>query len=208
MAKAKRNDYFALLTEQAEFCVQAAQLLEHSIEHFDTDQVDTVHQQMHEIEHNADLLHHDILKRLYTEFITPIDQDDILRLVQIIDDVTDALDEVTMDFAMYHIRTLPKGTDTFAKLVTTCVKLLHVAVSELKNFKKPDQLRAHIIEINNVESDADEIYTAAIHELFVTSNTDAATLISSHKILDSLENCCDLCEHAADVIEQIIIGNT
>lgn len=208
MAKVKRNDYFALLTEQAAFCVQAAQLLEHSIEQFDADQTNTVHQQMHTIEHNADLLHHDILKRLYTEFITPIDQDDILRLVQIIDDVTDALDEVTMDFSMYNIRTLPKGTDTFAKLVTTCVKSLHAAVAELKNFKKPEQLRAHIIEMNNAEAEADAIYTDAIHALFTGNNTDAATLISSHKVLDSLENCCDLCEHAADVIEQIIIGNT
>lgn len=208
MAKANRNDYFALLTEQAAFCVQASLLLEQSIEQFDANRTEAIHQQMHEIEHNADLLHHDILKRLYTEFITPIDQDDILRLVQIIDDVTDALDEVTMDFAMYNIRTLPKGADTFAKLVTTCVKQLHTAVSELKNFKKPEQLRTHIIEINNAESEADAIYTDAIHTLFAADNIDAATLISSHKILDSLENCCDLCEHAADVIEQIIIGNT
>ncbi len=208
MAKAKRNDYFALLTEQAAFCVQAAELLEQSLCQFDADKADAIHQQMHEIEHNADLLHHDILKKLYVEFITPIDQDDILRLVQIIDDVTDALDEVTMDFYMYNIRTLPKGADAFAKQVSACVKMLYAAVSELKNFKKPEQLRKHIIEMNSAESEADTVYTESIRSLFTDSTADAATLISSHKVLDSLENCCDLCEHAADVIEQIIIGNT
>ncbi len=208
MAKAKRNDYFALLTEQAAFCVQAAELLEQALGQFDADKAVAVHHQMHEIENNADLLHHDILKKLYAEFITPIDQDDILRLVQIIDDVTDALDEVTLDFYMYNIRTLPKGADTFAKLVSTCVRSLHAAVAELKNFKKPEQLRAHIIEMNHAESEADTIYTEAIRSLFTDNTADAATLISSHKVLDSLENCCDLCEHAADVIEQIIIGNT
>ena len=30
----------------------------------------------------------------------------------------------------------------------------------------------------------------------------------SKAIYESLENCCDLCEHASDVIEQIIIKNT
>ncbi len=208
MAKSKRNDYFALLTEQAAFCVQAAELLEESLAQFDADKTNAVHHQMHEIENNADLLHHDILKKLYAEFITPIDQDDILRLVQIIDDVTDALDEVTLDLYMYNIRTLPKGADAFAKLVSTCVRSLHAAISELKNFKKPEQLRAHIIEMNNAESEADTIYTDAIRNLFTTENIDPGMLISSHKVLDSLENCCDLCEHAADTIEQIIIGNT
>lgn len=33
---------------------------------------------------------------------------------------------------------------------------------------------------------------------------DAKTLIGHKEIYDSLEECCDLCEHAADVIEQII----
>ena len=27
-------------------------------------------------------------------------------------------------------------------------------------------------------------------------------------VYECLENCCDLCEHAADVIDQIIIKNT
>lgn len=53
--------------------------------------------QMHDIEHRADEIHHDILKKLSTEFITPIEQEDILCLVQIIDDITDALDEVILD---------------------------------------------------------------------------------------------------------------
>lgn len=32
--------------------------------------------------------------------------------------------------------------------------------------------------------------------------------MGSKAVYDSLENCCDLCEHAADVIEQIIMKNT
>ena len=62
---------------------------------------------MHNIEHKADEIYHDILTRLSAEFITPIDQEDILRLVQIIDDVTDALDEVVLDCYMFHIDELP-----------------------------------------------------------------------------------------------------
>ncbi len=207
MAKNKRNDYFELLTEQVAFSVQASELLEKALCNFNAAEAMSVYNHMHEIEHNADVLHHDILTKLSTEFITPIDQEDILRLVQIIDDITDALDEVTMDFYMYNVKKLPNGADELAKLVSNCVKSLFAAVGELKNFKKPENLRAHIIEMNNSETAADAVYTESIHALFA-SDADSKTLIGNNKIYDSLESCCDLCEHAADIIEQIIIKNT
>ena len=52
-----------------------------------------------------------------------------------------------------------------------------------------------------------DLGTEAIHKLFVTE-TDFRTLLGARGIYDSLEECCDLCEHAADIIEQIIIKNT
>ncbi len=207
MAKNKRNDYFELLTSQAEFCVKAAAVLERSLCNFDASKVNEVYKEIHKVENDADILHHDILTRLSAEFITPIDQEDILRLVQIIDDVTDAIDEVTLDFYMYNITELPVGADEFSKLVTSCVKALHAAISELKNFKKPEKLRANIVEMNHAESDADSVYAQSIHTLF-SSDADSKKLIGGTKVFDRLENCCDLCEHAADVIEQIIIKNT
>ena len=37
---------------------------------------------------------------------------------------------------------------------------------------------------------------------------DIRAVFGGKAIYESLENCCDLCEHAADVIDQIIIKNT
>ncbi len=207
MAKNKRNDYFELMANQAAFCVKAAELLETTLHAFAFDRVLDDYKKMHGIEHNADTLHHDILTKLSSEFITPIDQEDILRLVQIIDDVTDAIDEVLLDFHMYNLTALPQGADAFSTLVLNCVKSLHEAVSELKNFKKPEALRAKIIEMNTAESEADTVYTESIRRLFV-GDADIKTVFGCSKVFEHLENCCDLCEHAADVMEQIIIKNT
>ena len=162
---------------------------------------------MHEIEREADALHHDILTKLSVEFITPIDQEDIVRLVQIVDDVTDALDEVVLEFYMYSVDEMPAEAPALSKIVNRCVNALHEAVKELKNFKKPDTLRNLLVKVNTIEGDADAAYVEAIHNLF-KSTSDARKLISDKAIYESLENCCDLCEHASDVIEQIIIKNT
>lgn len=206
MAK-KNNDYFKLIEQQSSYCVSASAKLEKILCNFDAAKVKEYRDEIHKIEHEADEIHHDILTKLSTEFITPIDQEDILRLVQIIDDITDALDEVVLDFYMYHIKTVPAKAMELVKVVNRCVSALHEATGELKNFKKPENLRTLLIKVNDIEIEGDVIYMDAIYTLF-GSTTDGKTLLGNKEVYESLEKCCDLCEHAADVIEQVIIKNT
>lgn len=206
MAK-KNNDYFELIKQQSAYCVEASNLLEEILCKFNSESINAYRTRMHEIEHSADGVHHDILNRLSTEFITVIDQEDILRLVQIIDDITDALDEVIMDVYMYRVETIPEGTGELSKAVNRCVKALHEALCELKSFKKPDSLRTKLVRVNDIEGEADDIFTEEIYKLFGSTN-DVKAIIAGKAIYEGLEDCCDLCEHAADVIEQVIIKNT
>lgn len=206
MAKNK-NDYFKLIERQVEYCVQASDFLEEILCSYSAENLPVQRNKMHEIEHKADDVHHNILTRLSSEFITPIDQEDILHLVQIIDDVADALDEVVLEFYMFHINELPKDAPELSKVVNRCVKALHETIGELKNFKKPEKLRSLLVEVNTIESEADEVYVEAIHRLF-EKEAESRVLIGNKAVYESLENCCDLCEHAADVIDQIIIKNT
>lgn len=206
MAK-KNNNYFELIKTQTEYCVKASDLLQTVLSDFDPTKVNDYRELMHTTEHAADGVHHDILEKLSTEFITPIDQEDILRLVQIIDDITDALDEVILDIYMYHMQSIPAQTAALSGTVNRCVKALFEAVEELKGFKKPDTLRTKLVKVNDIEGEADELYTRAIYELF-GETTDTKSLIGGKAVYEGLEDCCDLCEHASDVIEQVIIKNT
>ncbi len=206
MAKNK-NDYFKLIEEQTACCSEAAALLNEIICNYSPDTISDQREKMHAIEQKADEIHHDILTRLSVEFITPIDQEDILRLVQIIDDITDALDEVVLEFYMYHIDTIPSEAPALSATVKKCVEALYNAAKELKNFKKPASLRNLLVAVNTIEGEADRIYVEAIHKLFA-KESDSKILLGSKEIYESLEECCDSCEHAADVIEQIIIKNT
>jgi uncharacterized protein Yka (UPF0111/DUF47 family) len=206
MAKVK-NDYFKMIEQQVSYCVEASEMLEAILSNYSAGSIAGQQEKMHSIEQKADELHHEILTKLSVEFITPIDQEDILHLVQIIDDITDELDEVVLEFYMYNIETMPDYAVDISRIVSRCVKDLYEAAAELKNFKKPDKLRKLLVSVNTTEGQADALYVEAIHKLFASS-VDAKTLIGTKMVYESLENCCDLCEHAADVIEQIIIKNT
>lgn len=206
MAK-KKNDYFKLMEEQVSYCVRAAELLEDIIANFSVETINKHRDEMHEIERAGDDIHHDIVTRLTSEFITPIDQEDILRLVQLIDDITDAVDEVVQNFYMYHVTEVNEDAILLSKLVNKCVKAFGMVVGEMKNFKKPDGIKNFVQTVNITESEADDVYTEAMHRLFA-SDADYRALITNRKIYSSLEACCDMCEDAADVVEQIIIKNT
>lgn len=203
----RKNDYFELIQKQVGFCVDASVLLKQIMLDYSSEKIEDKKEQMHNIEHQADELQHEILTKLTSEFITPIDQEDILRLVQIIDDVTDALDEVVLEFYMYRIEKMPSFAAEIVELVVNCVKALQSAANELKNYKRPEKLREYLVQINTFESQADEMFVKAIHDLF-SEESSYKVLICNKAIYEGLEDCCDNCEHAADVINQIIIKNT
>ena len=202
-----KNDYFKLTEEQAAYCVQASKLLVEIFRDYKWEKIAEQKQRMHMLENRADDLRHHILTGLTREFITPIDQEDVLRLVQIIDDVTDALDEVVQDLYMFHVEEMPESAPALAEVVGRCVHALFEAVKEVKNFKKPEKLRSLLVEVNCIESEADDVYVEAVHTLF-GSKSAGRILLGNKAVYDSLEQCCDLCEHAADVMEQIVIKNT
>lgn len=163
----KNNDYFEMIQSQTEYSVKAAELLESILTSFNSAEVKNYRDNMHKIENDADEVHHDILNKLSTEFITPIDQEDILHLVQIIDDITDALDEVMMDVYMYHVDSILPRVGEFAVIVVKrAVMALNEAAGELKNFKKPGELRKLLIRVNDIENEADVIYTEVLYNLF------------------------------------------
>lgn len=206
MAK-KTNEYFLLIEQQAAICVEAAALLESILTEYSAAGMAVRRVEMHAVERRADGICHDIRNRLSAAFITPIDQEDILHLAQLLDDVTDALDEVALECYMFRLAELPAGAPAFAGLTHRCVGKLCEAAIELRNFRSSGRLRALLAEVNTLEEQADDAYATAIHDLFAE---DAAprTLIAGKAIFDCMEACCDLCGHAADVMDQIIIKNT
>ena len=206
MAK-KTNEYFLLIEQQAAICVEAAALLENILTEYSAAGMAVRRVEMHAVERRADGICHDIRNRLSAAFITPIDQEDILHLAQLLDDVTDALDEVALECYMFRLAELPAGAPAFAGLTRRCVGKLCEAAIELRNFRSSGRLRALLAEVNTLEEQAEDAYATAIHDLFAE---DAAprTLIAGKAIFDCMEACCDLCGHAADVMDQIIIKNT
>ena len=76
----KENNYFDMLSELVEYSCEAANLLENTLLNFNAHQIENKIEEMHNIEHNADIKKHDMMNKLAKEFITPIERGDIIFL--------------------------------------------------------------------------------------------------------------------------------
>lgn len=204
---AKNNNYFHMLMDISQDTITAARNLEKMINEFNPDKMPKLIEKMHGIEHEADLKKHHLMKELLSEFMTPIDREDIVQLVQELDDVIDMIEEVFQSFYMYYIREMRSPAKDFAELIVKSTMALKACFDELENFRKSDILKVKVVEVNVVEEIADSLYIKSMRELY-ESDADTRTLNTWGIIYSKLEKVCDSCEHVADAIESIVMKNS
>ena len=86
MSKKSDSSYFQNFIECVECGCQAAKMLEDNLNHFDTGLLQDKLDELHRIEHDADKKKHEMMAVLVKAFITPIEREDILELMQELDD--------------------------------------------------------------------------------------------------------------------------
>jgi len=153
------------------------------------------------LEHNCDQLAHDALRRLNQTFVTPLDREDIHALALSLDDVMDMIDAAGGCVRLYEVKAMRPGARELADNLVTCADELVEAMRKLESRKGLD---AHVVEINRLENEADEIHRGAISRLF-REETDPIEVLKWKEILDLLERATDDCEDVANLIESVLV---
>ena len=207
MAQKKGNDYFAMLIDNVNCSCEAAKLLWENLNEYEYTSLPEKIRAIHEIEHRGDQGKHRLMEKLMKEFLPPIEREDIMALTNIIDDMTDELDEVLRNLYMYNVRWLRPEAVEFAALICKCCASMKEMLEDFRNFRRSFTLKEKIITINRLEEEGDQLYTRAVHRLY-TEEKDAVQILVWTTIYDCLEECCDCCEHVADTVEMAIMKNT
>lgn len=157
-------------------------------------------------EKKADRVTHDTIELLHSTFITPIDRDDIHKLVTTIDDILDLGEDVVETIDLYDIGSL---TDEALELANICVQsceAVQQAVAYLKNMRNARAILEQCAEIDRLESAADRVMRTAISKLF-REEADVKHLIKLKAVYELLETITDKCEDVANIIEGIVLEN-
>ena len=160
-----------------------------------------------QIEHECDEITHAVVAGLHKTFITPIDRNDIHRLITKMDDIMDMVEAAADRLALYDLpKMTPEAADLARCLVSSAEHVLS-AVSGIRDLGKQNAILQHCIEINRLENVADSILRGALVRLF-REEKDPIAIIKWKEIYETLESATDRCEDVANIIEGVVLENS
>jgi predicted phosphate transport protein (TIGR00153 family) len=197
----KDRVFFDLFAEGAQNTLRTAKLLRDLLERWpDEGGLST---DILKAEQEGDRITHDIIQRLNTTFVTPIDREDIYALATQMDDIVDHIEEVADFMGLYSIEAPMDQSQALAEVLVKSCEQLYGLLQNLRGFKDLDH---YWIEIHRLENDGDRIYRDAIASLFA-DRIDPMVVIRWRDVFLRLERAIDSTETSASIVEGIVIKN-
>lgn len=162
--------------------------------------------QITEIEHQGDFIVHEVTNLLPRTLITPIDIEDIQRLISALDDAVDAVHAVAQRLQIYQVTDSKKPARRLADLIVESAQELNKAIHLMRDKKNYPQVLECIVQINTIENNGDRVLNEGLSNL-VSHNSDIFNFILWKEIYELLEDATDRIEDAGDVIQRVIIAN-
>jgi predicted phosphate transport protein (TIGR00153 family) len=200
--KPQKREFTRLFQAASANAVQTAVALARLLDEFPTD-TEALVRAVKDREHDGDSLTRDVVALLNRTFVTPIDRDDIYRLVGAIDDVCDRINDAASRVVQFGVAAIPPDARRQGELLVRTTTKLEAAVANLDGFKDSSVL---LRELRELEEEGDELLGTAVATLF-SGGVDPVDIIRWKDIHERLEDAVDACENAADVLEAIFVKN-
>lgn len=195
------KEIISILEQQSATLVKAAGELAELM--FKFDNVQERKARIKDIEHEGDQLTHTLYTILDRTFVTPLDREDLSSLTGEVDEIIDYIDGTAARVVMFKVGQPTPYMVELAKILVSATQEVHLLMSRLKHFKSSQDLIEHCRNISRYEHEADEVYRAAIAELF--ESKDAIEIIKMKDIYETQEEALDLCADVADTFEDIAL---
>ena len=195
----REDDFFALFKKQAALVRRGCDLLNEMMEKFD--RLEERARELKEVEHQADIVTHEIFERLNRTFITPLEREDIHALASGLDDVLDSVEAIASRIVLFNVTAATPEARQLATIVAQSGAQIEMAVGHLKDFKS---LMSFTIEINRLENEADAISRAVVADLF-SGRHELLDVMRWKELYGRLESAADQCEDVANAIEAIVL---
>jgi predicted phosphate transport protein (TIGR00153 family) len=194
--------FFALFDQAGQNTLRAARQLQEMLEKWPDES--GLAREILLAEQEGDRITHDIVQRLNTTFVTPLDGEDIYGLATQLDDIVDYIEETADFMGLYQIEAPMEQAQAMAGVLVKSCEQLAAALADLRGFK---DLERYWIEIHRLENDGDRLYRDAVAALFA-NGIDPMVVIRWKDLFTVLERAIDATETAAHILEGIVIKNS
>lgn len=204
--KKKSNYYFDSFPKLAHFSVECGEMILDYLKNFDPKRLEEVKTSVHLIEHKADDLKHEVTEKLLKEFQTPVDREDIYELLRLIDNVTDAIEEISLRLYLYNVEQLPHKFVEFTEVTVECMRETENCLSHMHDYLNEAVFRPLVEAVVKLEEKSDAIYIESVHTLY-RKETDSKKLYISETLYSLMEDVSDKCREVCRYVQNIAMKN-
>jgi len=194
--------FYDLFEESTANLVIAAEKL---VDLFDNyEDVEAKAKQLKALEHQGDMITHEIIQRVNSTFVTPIDREDIALLAHTLDSVMDFIEAAGRTAFLYRVAQPTERARQLASIVARMTYALNDVLPCLRHRNQFKRILEQCVEINSLENEADDVHHAAMAELF-DSGKDASEIIKWRELYQHMEDATDQGEDVANILEGIVL---
>ena len=207
----REGNFFEMFNQHAERIVEAARAFSQLVANYnDLHLREQYNRDVDNAERAADRVTHDVNRLVHKTFITPIDRDQIHKLINTMDDVADLIQDSAETMSLYDVRHMTEEITRLTDLSVRCCERVKEAVALLGKLSDQNSAMAALKtceEIDKLESDADRVMRSALSKLF-REEPDVREVLKLKAIYELLETITDKCEDVANVVEGIVLENS
>ena len=207
----REGNFFEMFNQHADRIVEAARAFSSLVTNYSDPHLrEQYNRDVDNAERAADRVTHDVNKMLHQTFITPIDREQIHKLINTMDDVADLIQDSAETMALYDVKFMTEDIKRLTDISVKCCERLAAAVKMLGSISDKGTAEAALKtceEIDRLESDADRVMRSAMSKLF-REEPDVRELIKLKAVYELLETITDKCEDVANLIEGVILENS
>ena len=207
----REGNFFEMFNQHADKIVEAARAFSQLVANYNDPHLrEQYNRDVDNAERAADKVTHEVNRLIHKTFITPIDRDQIHKLINTMDDVADLIQDSAETMALYDVQRMTEEITRLTDLSVKCCERVKEAVSLLGKLSNPASAEAALKtceEIDRLESDADRVMRSAMSKLF-REQPNVLEVIKLKAIYELLETITDKCEDVANVVEGIVLEHS
>ena len=202
----KSNYYFDSFPKLAQYSVRCGDMIISYLKEFDPNKLEEMKTNVHLIEHEADTVKHEVTAKLLTEFMTPIDREDIFELLKMIDDVTDSIEEISLKLYIYNYTELPPNTVEFIEATVECMKKMEECLKHFPYYLDKEVFTPYVTEVIKFEEHSDDLYIENMRNLYLHEK-DGFKRHKAEAMYTMLEDVSDRCREVCRYVQNIALKN-
>ena len=202
----KSNYYFDSFPVLSHYSVECGEMILEFLKNYDPNKLEEFKTSVHLVEHQADELKHEVTAKLLKEFMTPVDREDIYELLKLIDEVTDAIEEISLRLYLYNVQEVPANFIELTEVTVKCMKETVNCLEHMYEYLNESVFTPLVNEVVKLEEKSDEIYIQSVHQLYAKEK-DLRRLYVHEELYELMENVSDKCREVCRFVQNVALKN-